>query len=118
MKSKSREINLSGNASLCDERALTVLDGSRMAYDGIMGRTKYDKVASVSPFFFFVFFVFLNLDTSFFFQRQEKKNHSHGVKDPRITVLECMIIGWAGTHHGLLACTDITKGEEKETAHI
>lgn len=113
MKSRSREINPSGSASLCDERALTLLDGSRMAYDGIMGRTKYGRVASASPFFFFLF---LNLDTSF--SSKDRKNHSHDVKETwnySVRMHDCRMIGG---YYRLLACTDKSKGEEKETAYI
>lgn len=93
MKSRNREINPSGSASLCDERALTVLDGSRMAYDSIMGRAKYGRMASASPFFSLLF---LKLGYIFFFFQRQKKIIVMVLKNPGMIVLECMIIGWLG----------------------
>lgn len=65
---------------------------------------------------FFFFFLFLNLDTSF--SSKDRKNHSHDVKETwnySVRMHDCRMIGG---YYRLLACTDKSKGEEKETAYI
>lgn len=85
------------SASLCDERALTILDDSKWLIIALLGRAKYGKVASAFFLFPFLFFFF---GLGYIISKDRKK--SHDVKELCNTVLECMNIGWLGVFTGYL----------------